>query len=180
MITPFIKTKKLILRPLSILDAEEVFLGWSGDPEATRFLEWDRHRNVMSAIKWLSALENAVLSDRNYTWGIVQEGTGELVGTCGIVYKPEEAMFELGYVLDKRHWGQGIASEAVEELTRFAKEKLGLTALYAKCAKENPASRRVLEKAGFVYQREGTYSKHSGNISFECSDYILKMGDAKA
>jgi ribosomal-protein-alanine N-acetyltransferase len=55
-------------------------------------------------------------------------------------------MFEIGYIIMRQYWGQGIASEAVRRIISYAKDALGLKVLYAKHAKHNPASGRILEK----------------------------------
>jgi RimJ/RimL family protein N-acetyltransferase len=57
---------------------------------------------------------------------------------------------EMGYWLGEPFWGQGIMSEAVAALARFAFETFDLNRIYAEPFANNPASARVLEKAGFV------------------------------
>lgn len=58
------------------------------------------------------------------------------------------AMAELGYALGRAFWGQGFATEAVIAMIGVARA-LGLGGLQAYSFLENPASARVLEKAGF-------------------------------
>jgi ribosomal-protein-alanine N-acetyltransferase len=60
---------------------------------------------------------------------------------------------ELGYWLGEPFWGQGIMSEAVTTFARYAFEAFELVRIYAEPFANNPASARVLEKAGF--EREG-------------------------
>lgn len=57
---------------------------------------------------------------------------------------------EIGYWIGRPYWGRGYASEAVRLMVAFAFEGLGLRRLYAHVLAHNPASGRVLEKAGFV------------------------------
>jgi len=59
------------------------------------------------------------------------------------------AFSELGYVLGRPFWGQGFATEAVIAMIDAARI-LGLGGLQAYSFIENPASARVLEKAGFA------------------------------
>jgi len=59
-------------------------------------------------------------------------------------------MAELGYWLGEPFWGQGIMSEAVAAFTRRAFEMFDLQRIYAEPFSTNPASARILEKAGFV------------------------------
>jgi [ribosomal protein S5]-alanine N-acetyltransferase len=61
---------------------------------------------------------------------------------------------ELGYWLGVAHWGQGIATEAINAITRWGHDTLELERIFAQPFANNLTSCRVLEKAGFVL--EGT------------------------
>jgi ribosomal-protein-alanine N-acetyltransferase len=58
----------------------------------------------------------------------------------------------LGYWLGKDFWGRGIMTEAVAAFTDFCFEKFPLRRILAEVFANNPASARVLEKAGFVFE----------------------------
>jgi RimJ/RimL family protein N-acetyltransferase len=81
---------------------------------------------------------------------------GEAVGGIGLVLGTdiERCSAEVGYWVGVEHWGRGIATAAVSRICRYAFEDLGLLRVFATPIAWNPASSRVLEKAGF--QREGT------------------------
>jgi len=59
---------------------------------------------------------------------------------------------ELGYWLSEDFWGHGITSEAVPAFTNYCFENFPLQRIYAEPYANNPASARVLEKAGFVLE----------------------------
>jgi [ribosomal protein S5]-alanine N-acetyltransferase len=59
---------------------------------------------------------------------------------------------ELGYWLSEDFWGHGITSEAVPEFSNYCFENFPLHRIYAEPYANNPASARVLEKAGFVLE----------------------------
>jgi [ribosomal protein S5]-alanine N-acetyltransferase len=59
---------------------------------------------------------------------------------------------ELGYWLSEDFWGHGVASEAVPAVTEYCFEHFPLRRIYAEPYANNPASARVLEKAGFVLE----------------------------
>jgi RimJ/RimL family protein N-acetyltransferase len=65
---------------------------------------------------------------------------------------------EVGYWLAEPWWGRGIATRAVRALTDWAFESLDLVRIFAGVFETNPASARVLEKAGF--QIEGRMRRH--------------------
>jgi ribosomal-protein-alanine N-acetyltransferase len=64
----------------------------------------------------------------------------------------ERVSAEIGYWLGEPFWGQGIATEALVALTQHAIATHGLTRVYALPFAWNVASRRVLEKAGYVLE----------------------------
>jgi RimJ/RimL family protein N-acetyltransferase len=59
---------------------------------------------------------------------------------------------EIGYWLGEDYWGRGIASEALSAVTEYAFASFDLCRLYAHVFEWNPASTRVLEKAGYVFE----------------------------
>jgi RimJ/RimL family protein N-acetyltransferase len=59
---------------------------------------------------------------------------------------------EIGYWLGESFWGRGIMSEAVVALTEWAFTELGLIRLHAPVYARNPASARVLSKAGYEFE----------------------------
>jgi ribosomal-protein-alanine N-acetyltransferase len=83
---------------------------------------------------------------------------GELVGAAGLRFELAHKRGELGYWIARAHWGRGIASEAVRALVEHAFEALALERVFAHHFAWNPASGRVLEKAGL--RREGLLRGH--------------------
>jgi len=77
----------------------------------------------------------------------------DLVGLCGVVILRGAEEGEIWYLVSPQHWGRGIAAQAAKLLLRFAFSELGLHRAWASCLPENPASVRVLEKAGM--RKEG-------------------------
>ena len=79
------------------------------------------------------------------------EVDGEAVGCVGIVLQKD--IFcknaEIGYWLGEPFWGKGIITEAVLEVTDYAFRTFALHRLYAGVMAHNPASMKVLEKAGY-------------------------------
>lgn len=71
----------------------------------------------------------------------------------GIALQPQYDVYrksaEIGYWLGEPYWGKGIATLAVRALTSYAFSRLDLVRIYASVFAWNPASSRVLEKAGY-------------------------------
>jgi len=80
----------------------------------------------------------------------------EVIGTIGLTLQSDvhRRSAELGYWLGEPWWGRGIATLAVRAVTPWAFERFDLLRIFATVFSNNPASARVLEKAG--YELEGT------------------------
>ena len=71
-----------------------------------------------------------------------------VIGTIAVSFDPEHGRAELGYLVDPAYWGRGLATEAVCCFAQWVIKERGVNRLGASVAPENPASGRVLEKAG--------------------------------
>ena len=80
----------------------------------------------------------------------------EVIGGIGLGQGEDVHRFtaEMGFWLAEPYWGKGIMTDAVKSFTKFAFERCKLQRIYAEPYTTNPASARVLEKAG--YSLEGT------------------------
>lgn len=78
----------------------------------------------------------------------------ELVGGIGVTLKSDvnRRSAEIGYWLGELYWGQGIATEALRAMTEWAFAEFDLVRLYGEVFEWNPASGRVLEKAGYEFE----------------------------
>lgn len=74
---------------------------------------------------------------------------GRIAGRVNLV-EIEDGSAELGYRIGQAWTGRGVATAAVAELRGLATDSYGLSHLRAKVTLDNPASRRVLERNGFV------------------------------
>jgi RimJ/RimL family protein N-acetyltransferase len=83
-------------------------------------------------------------------WEIILNSSSCSVGGLGLAGLPDnEGTTEIGYVLDEKHRGMGIATEAVQALTEWAFQDEGLHVLRAETPVDNRGSQRVLEKNQF-------------------------------
>lgn len=79
-----------------------------------------------------------------------------LAGVMGF-HAPDAGVADhFGYWLGEPHWGRGLASEAAAAAIVYARQILSAREVRADCRPCNPASRRVLEKCGFVECGKGT------------------------
>lgn len=88
-------------------------------------------------------------------WPVYLLDGGHFVGCCGFrPYRLEAGIRELGFHLQPKFWGRGLASEAAAAVVRYAFAVLGAKALSAGHHPGNAASKRVLRKLGFAYSHD--------------------------
>jgi ribosomal-protein-alanine N-acetyltransferase len=97
-------------------------------------------------------LRRAIAEHANTFFCIDIEGSA--VGGIGITigHDVHRHVAELGYWLAEEFWGRGIMTEAVSAFVSHCFMKFPLNRIYAEPYANNPASARVLEKAGFVLE----------------------------
>lgn len=151
---PVLETERLILRKMQRSDAGDMF-EYASDTAVTEFLTWDVHPNVRFTANYLSFLQSKYKSGEFFDWAVTLRTTGKMIGTCGFTrFNFPAYSAEIGYVLNPRFWGRGVAAEAAARVVSFGFEYLGLNKIEAKCMQGNRQSRRVMEKLGMTY--EGT------------------------
>jgi RimJ/RimL family protein N-acetyltransferase len=94
-------------------------------------------------------------------WLLRARAGGELVGRGGLQYTDSLGglAVEVAWAIVPEHWGQGLATELARAAVATAFDDLGLVELVALTLPQNAASRRVMVKAGFAYDRE---VRHAG------------------
>ena len=181
MINTTIETERLILRPLTLDDADIAYHGWTGDAEANKYVSWLPHHSIDEALEWLKEIEwkyddtgNIVFND-NYIWGFVLKETGGLFGSGGLIWEKDWQLFQVGYNIMKTHWNHGYTTEAMRAILRFAFENLEIKKVSGGHAKENLASAKVIEKLGFVYDRDDITPHVDGIRFFDSREYLLEL-----
>lgn len=147
-----IQLNRSTIRPFRPSDAASLAL------HANNYKVWRNLRDLMPHPYALSDaeafIEQALASPRPTSFAI--EVDGAAAGAIGLrLYDNVERVgAELGYWLGEAYWGRGVISEALPAFTQWALKEFDLCRLHAVVYEWNPASARVLEKAG--YQFEGT------------------------
>lgn len=100
------------------------------------------------------------------------EADGRLVGFGGVTVSNDFQGLNLSYHLHPGSWGRGYASELVMEALRAAFLTLEAERVIALARPANPASRRVLEKCGFTFDREVMlHDAPTGFFTFTAASY---------
>lgn len=146
-----LESERVILRRLTIDDAESMYVNWASDDEVTKYLTWDTHKSIEVT---KSVLENWVLNYNSlnfYQWGIVNKENNILIGTIGVVNSNDEiGEFELGVCLAKKYWGKSIAGECVNLVIKYMK-KIGYTTMLSTTKVGNYKSCKAIINNGSQY-----------------------------
>jgi RimJ/RimL family protein N-acetyltransferase len=89
-------------------------------------------------------------------WQLRDRETGEMVGRGGLQYTYTAGLHdvEAGWAIVPERWGQGLATELAQACVEVGFDQLDLLQIVAFTLPTNIASRRVMEKAGFTYDRD--------------------------
>ncbi|WP_267246977.1 GNAT family N-acetyltransferase [Streptococcus sp. Marseille-Q5986] len=151
--TKMLQTERLILRRFVESDAETMFQNWASSAENLTYVTWNPHPDVGVT---RNSSRNSIASYANpnyYKWVIcLKEKPEQVIGDISIVEMDEiDSSCEIGYVLGKDYWGRGIMTEALKAVLDFCFTQAGFQKVRARYASLNPASGRVMEKAGMSY-----------------------------
>ena len=123
-----------------------------GDPRVTRYM-LHSPRNRSEVEDYLEQVLGFQRERPRSAWelAVTERAGGTLIGACTLTYlAPGEA--DLGYLLARRVWRQGLASEIAASLVNAGFAELGLTRISSTVDVRNLASIRVLEKTGLRWE----------------------------
>ena len=151
---PKLETERLLLRKVRRRDAADLF-AYAQDPEVSRHVLWTAHRSLSDSRAFLSQLCRQYRLGLPATFGIEEKESGRLIGTIGFMgLSAEHRYAEVGYSLARSRWNRGLMTEALKAVLCFAFETLELNRVEAVHETDNPASGKVMAKAGM--KPEGT------------------------
>jgi RimJ/RimL family protein N-acetyltransferase len=151
-----LETERLRLRHLEPADLDDLYALYR-DPEMRRYfpdgtltLEETREE-----LEWF--LNGHPRRPELGLWATVDKASGRFLGRCGLLMWQIDGReeVEVAYLIDKRYWGQGLATEAAAAIRDHAFETLGLSRLVCLIDQDNAASIRVAEKIGMAFEKEG-------------------------
>ena len=165
-----LKTERLYLRPLGMQDDAGMFAMLS-DPESMRY--WCK-----APIKTISEAQQVLRKDvesdakgNSMCWAILLKSSEQMIGKCILFqYSAANRRAEVGYILNRDYWRQGLMFEALNAMTGFAFKRLNIHRLEADVDPGNTGSLALLEKLGF--KREGTF-KDRWRVYDEWQDSVM-------
>lgn len=134
-----LKTRRLDLRDMRNDDAQELYRVFS-DPEVMRYFG-DTHDTPEATRRWV---HSSVAAPRDETLEYVLVLDGRVIGKAGIWHRPE-----IGFLLARERWGEGLMREALETLIPHFLETMALDRITADVDPRNAASLSLLRRLGF-------------------------------
>lgn len=156
-----IESSRLLLRPFRLEDAQEMF-AYSGNPENMKFV-FGAHLSVEEVREFIA---NHFMKNPLGKWAIELKSEHKMIGSIHFVKLSEKKRTaEIGYVLNKAYWNQGLLTEALQLLTEFSFEQFGLKTVDLLIDEENSASQKVAQKVGYQQVKKFKAAhQYSGSI----------------
>lgn len=159
-----LKTERLTLRMWQAEDVDDLF-EYASVPGVGEMAGWAHH-----ADPWVSQTVINHFIEGKKTFALVYYG--KVIGSLGVENYNEKRFpefaekrcCELGFVLSKTYWGQGLMPEAVNEVLRWLFEEKDVEAVFCGHFMRNSRSARVQEKCGFRHYAYGKFETRIGTV----------------
>jgi ribosomal-protein-alanine N-acetyltransferase len=161
----FLQTQRLILRQLTLKDADNLFQ-LDSDYEVMRFINGGkptRYETIQQQLlpQWLDYYNK--YQGYGY-WAAIEKASDEFIGWFHFRPANSSDEIELGYRLRKKVWNQGYATEGSRALISKGFNELGTQRVVAIALPTNKASIRVMEKLGMQFEKKYMHSTHQQEV----------------
>ncbi|MFT6166241.1 MAG: ribosomal-protein-alanine N-acetyltransferase [Vicingaceae bacterium] len=148
-IHPTLKTHRLELKPPSLSDASE-FFEIRSDIEFMKYVGQYPIKKISKAEEYIQRIIDGFKTQTGISWKICEKGSDKLIGYIGF-WSIDYTNFrtEIGYGLHPNFHRKGYATEALNAMTHFVFNELGLHSIEANADVKNIATIKLLEKCGF-------------------------------
>lgn len=168
--TPFfMNTERIGFRTWTLNDLDIAAQMW-GDKDVSKYIH---NKSMLSVNEVHSRLKGEIKTQEQYNiqyWPIFSLNGLEHIGCCGLrPYGDSNEVSEIGFHLNKKYWGTGLALEAANKVVDYAFTDLGFQRLFSGHHPENRASEKLLLKLGFEFSHKELY----GQTGEEHPSYFL-------
>ena len=168
--TKTLETERLILRKFTIEDAEGAFNNWCTDLKANNNIIERLHKSVDETKEMISKYLDKY-EEGFYNWIVETKDTHEVIGSIMEESKSlKNKTISLAYGYGSKYWNKGYATEALRRVIEYLLTEQDFYLVEASHRSSNPASGRVMEKAGMKY--DGTLRDRKINPDGTRADVI--------
>ena len=147
-----IETGRLILRPFRRSDAGDVQLLAGDRLIADTTLSIPHPYTDIMAEKWISRHPAQFKAGEAAVFAVILRESGGLIGAIGLELQPVYQRAELGFWIGRPFWNRGYCQEAGQAVLEYGFVELNLNRIQANHFRRNPASGRVMQKLGMLYE----------------------------
>lgn len=143
-------TKRLVIRPLRVADAEPAYKFMDLDKDVSRFI--NRANSLKQKQERFEKLAHGYEAE-NYGYFAIApiEQDEQMIGWVGLTPLEKHPQTQLLYGLAKPYWKKGYASEAAAAMVHYAFQRMRMEELVAVVNPDNTPSRKVIEKIGMSF-----------------------------
>lgn len=165
-----IETERLILRRFEYTDDEDMLKYWVSNPEIQSMYCEPIYTTKQEVKKLLNKYISSYEQKDYYRWAIILRRTDECIGQIAYFLMNTDNHFaEIEYCIGEPFQRKGLATEVTKAVIQYGFNRINLHKVQICHKSINTASRRVIEKCGFVY--EGT----SRDFFYENGEYIDRL-----
>lgn len=162
-----IRTERLLLGTVKSTDWKMISYLRS-DREVNQFVKRPSAESEEEALAFITKAKHDSENRILYYWIIREKDQDQMIGSiCLWNLSKEENTAELGYDLSPEFQGKGIMNEAMVSVCDFGFSKLKVGMIEAFTQKQNEASKRLLERNGFVHAEDRKDDDNPDNLIFE-------------
>lgn len=133
-------------------DDAQVLFQMRSNSDLMKYIDRPKPNSIQDIYELIEKMRQMKIKGEGVSWGIYRkENLGLNIGNIGLFrIIAEHYRAEIGYMLQANEHQKGIMFEAIQAVIKFGFEKMKLHSIEANINPENEASRKLLEKAGFV------------------------------
>ena len=151
-----IQTARLNLKRSTVNHAPAIFEAYATDTAVTKYMSWKPYTDEGQVEDFIDSLSKGWEAGTEFAWCIFDKTDNQLMGMINLRIDSFKA--NGGYVLAQPHWGHGYMTEALVAIRELAFSLPEIERFQMECDVDNPASARVMEKAGF--EKEGVLRRY--------------------
>jgi RimJ/RimL family protein N-acetyltransferase len=156
---PSLETERLLLRPFTLADANDVrrLAGKRAIADTTLNIPHPYEEGM--AEEWISTHQESFDQGKGVTFAVTARSDGALMGAISLMAVRAGHQAELGYWIGVPYWNRGFCTEAGHAVLRYAFQDMELLRVHCCHLSRNPSSGRVMQKLGMQY--EGRRRQHA-------------------
>lgn len=163
-----LESDRLLLRPFSLADAEDVYL-YASDELVTKYLTWPALKELSESLE----VVKTYYLDKPGIFAIELKSESKCIGCIDLRLFNEHDKASFGFVLNRYYWNKNYMTEALNLILDLSFSKLSLNRVDATHYVGNEGSGRVMQKCGMRYEGTGLQEVKIKGTYFDVVHYAI-------